>query len=355
MKNIIILPWFSKLSRLSKGRVNMSGRRFATFTFAVLFSLVTLFAIPQQAKSQDNPPPPPPPAGQPNDQSQQQGQYNPPPPPPPAGEQPQAGAPPEQQGPPPPPDQGPPPAMLAPQQLDQLVARIALYPDPLLAQVLTASTFWDQIQPAADWANRHSYLHGDALANAIQEDNLQFDPSVLALLPFPSVLNMMAQDPAWTQQLGNAVLSQRSDVMDAAQRDRRQAYKYGYLHTNPYDTVIDSGGYIEVEPVNPAYLYVPTYDPYVVYGPPRPGFFIGGAIHFGPAIVIGASFAPWGWGHPYFGWGAHAIIIDNHPWGRSWVNRRVHVHPYAHPYVRRGGPPVEHHAFHDEHRDDHRH
>ena len=118
--------------------------------------------------------------------------------------------------PPPPAPAAPPPAepapILGPHQLDQLVTRIALYPDPLLAQVLTASTYWNEIPEAADWANQHSYLKGDALAEAIQVDNLEWDPSVLALLPFPSVLSMMAQDPALTQQLGDAVLAQHPDV-----------------------------------------------------------------------------------------------------------------------------------------------
>jgi hypothetical protein len=121
---------------------------------------------------------------------------------------------------------------LSPPQLDQVVSRIALYPDPLLAQTLTASTFWADIPEAATWANNHTYLTGDALAQAIQGDHLQWDPSVLGLLPFPSVLDMMARDPAWTQQLGNAVLTQRPEVMDAVQRMRRQARSYGYLVTN---------------------------------------------------------------------------------------------------------------------------
>ena len=116
-------------------------------------------------------------------------QYQPPPPPPP----PDAQAQPQSQPPEPPPP-------VAPQQLDQLVQRIALYPDPLLAQVLTASTFWQQIPDAATWAQQHSNLTGDALAQAIQADNLPWDPSVLALLPFPSVLDMMAARPAVDRQ-----------------------------------------------------------------------------------------------------------------------------------------------------------
>jgi hypothetical protein len=260
-------------------------------------------------------------------------QYTTPPPPPPSTYQYTTPAP-------------PPGSLLSPQQLDQLVARIALYPDPLLAQILTASTYWAQIPEAAAWANQHSYLHGDALAEAIRADNLEFDPSILALLPFPSILNMMAQDMAWTQQLGNAVLVQRADVMDAVQRLRRNAYAYGYLRSNPYYTAAKSGDYIEIQPVNPQYIYVPTYDPLILFRPPPPGFAISGAIHFGPAVVIGAAFWPWGWASPRLLWGPREIIIDETPWRRVWANRGFYVHPYEHAWVRRVGPRVEHHPIH---------
>ena len=233
----------------------------------------------------------------------------------------------------------------SPAQLDQLVARIALYPDPLLAQVLTASTFWSQIPEAAAWADQHSYLTGDTLATAIQEDNLEWDPSVLALLPFPSVLHMMASDPAWLEQLGNAVLTQRAEVMDAVQRVRRKARDYGYLRSDSYVNVVPSGEYIEILPTSPNVFYVPYYDPLVVFAPPAPGFVIGGAIRFGPGIVISAAFAPWGWAAPALLWSSHAIIFDGHPWGRLWVNRGAYLHPYAHPWIRAVGPRIERHVF----------
>jgi hypothetical protein len=233
------------------------------------------------------------------------------------------------------------PVLLTPTQLDQLVQRIALYPDPLLAQILTASTYWDQIPDAASWADQHSYLKGDALASAIQADHLQWDPSVLGLLPFPSVLDMMAQDQAWTEQLGNAVLNQRPEVMDAVQRMRRVARGYGYLAPNEYVNVVDSGGYIEVLPLNPAVIYVPWYDPYVVFAPPRPGVVVTTAIHFGPAITIGATFGTWGWWiGSGFVWPTHTILIDHRPWVRVLGNRFGYVHPYAHPWVRPVGPRV---------------
>jgi Protein of unknown function (DUF3300) len=238
------------------------------------------------------------------------------------------------------------PGPLTPPQLDQLVARIALYQDPLLAQVLTASTYWNQIPEAAAWADEHSYLKGDALAQAMQADHLQWDPSILALLPFPSVIDMMAHDMAWTEQLGNAVLTQDADVMDAVQRMRRRARSYGYLVPNSYVNVVDEGGYIQILPIDPNVLYVPYYDPVVVFAPPRPGLAIAGAIHFGPGITIGAAFGGWGWWlGSGFVWPSHTILIDHHPWGRVWANRAVYVHPYVHPWVRPVGPRVEIHRF----------
>ncbi|HXM41882.1 MAG TPA: DUF3300 domain-containing protein [Bryobacteraceae bacterium] len=277
------------------------------------------------------------------------------PPPPP-----QQGYPPQQQGYPaqqqgyPPPQQGYPPQpqgypqqqapLLGPQQLDDLVQRIALYPDPLLAQVMTGSTYWSEIADAATWANQHAYLHGDELSRAMYEDNLQFDPSVMALIPFPSVLDMMARDPGWTQALGNAVLSQRADVMDAVQRMRQKAMDAGFLQSNAQDRVVVVGpADIEILPVNPGYVYVPYYNPGVVFVAPRPGFFAGVGITFGPGIYVGA-FAPFGWAGPAFGWRTHDILIDHRPWARTWVNRGGYVHSYAVPFARPAGPRVERHA-----------
>lgn len=241
------------------------------------------------------------------------------------------------QAPPPP----PPPPSFAPQQLEQMVAPIALYPDPLLAQILTASTFYNEIPDADGWARSHSYLTGDALAKAIQEDNLPWDPSVIALLPFPSVLDQMAGDMAWTQDLGNAVLANRASVMDAVQDERARAYNYGYLRSNAqYKVTMPGPGDIEIIPVNPYAIYVPYYDPNVVFFRPAPGFYVGGAITFGPGIFVNA-FVPWGWGGISFGWRAHSIIIGGRPWERTWVNRGTYVHRYAGlPTRPRGAAPV---------------
>jgi hypothetical protein len=212
------------------------------------------------------------------------------------------------------------PPMYPPPELDRLVSRIALYPDPLLAQVLAAATFPDQIPDAARWADQHHYLAGEALARGISEDRLPWDPSVQALLPFPSVLDMMASDMNWTSQLGNAFLSQQPEVMEAVQRMRRQARDYGYLRTNP-QVIVSGGPYIEILPVNPAFICVPYYDPGVVFFRPRPGFFVGGAIRFNFGITVGPAFRPWGWGVNRFAWNSHTVIVNDRPWNRGWANR----------------------------------
>ena len=227
------------------------------------------------------------------------------------------------------------PPSFPPQQLDSLVARIALYPDPLLAQVLAAATFPNDIPDAARWADEHHYVTGDALARDIEEDQLPWDPSVQALLPFPSVLGMMASDMNWTRDLGDAFLAQNQEVMDAVQRMRRQARDFGYLRTNG-QIIVSGGPYIEIVPVNPAVLYVPYYDPLIVFARPRPGFVIGRGITFGFGVSIGPVFRPWGWGGNRIAWNTRTVIINNAPWGRSWGNRNAYVHPYT---IRRSGPP----------------
>jgi hypothetical protein len=309
--------------------MNVFARSLSIVVVSSISALAPILA-PAQAPIVRQPPSSPPPGydqAPPPDQTQQ----------PPAPDS-------AQQWQPAPQDQaGPPPAPLPPDQLSQLVNRIALYPDPLLAQTLTAATYWNEIPDAAQWAGQHSYLHGDALSAAIQSDNLPWDPSVLALLPFPSVLDMMARDPDWTGALGNAVLVQRNDVMDAVQQLRQQAYNYGYLASNSDVDVVDQSGYIEIQPFNPYLYYVPVYDPLIVFRAPRPGLFVGGAIRFGPVVTLGASFGRYGWFGAGFGWRDHAVLIDHRPWVRTYVNRGAYVHPYARPYVRPAAPQVEHH------------
>ena len=206
-------------------------------------------------------------------------------------------------------------ANFPPEQLDSLVARIALYPDPLLAQIFAAATFPDQIQAAAQWSDQHHYMAPQDLANAIQNDQLGFDPSVTALLPFPSVLQMMASDMVWTQSLGAAFATQGPMLQDSVQRMRNQAYNNGYLKSNDQIVVNNNGGYYDIEPYNPGYIAVPYYDPAVVYYRPwRPGGF---GISFGYGVGIGGYFAPWGWGASRFAWDRHEVFINNRPWARG--------------------------------------
>ncbi len=193
---------------------------------------------------------------------------------------------------------------------------------------MAAATYWDQIPPAASWADQHHYLTGPALAGAISADQLPWDPSVQALLPFPNILDMMASDPSWTHEMGDAFLSQQPQVMDAVQRQRQVAYRYGYLRSNP-QILVTTGPYIAIAPVNPGFIVVPFYNPAIVFFPPRPGFVVGGAIGFNFGISLGVAFQPWGWGYNRFDWGSHAIFVNNAPWGRTWANRAVYVHPYA--------------------------
>jgi len=231
----------------------------------------------------------------------------------------------------------PTPPVYPPMELDRMVSPIALYPDPLLTQVLAAATFPSEIPDAARWADEHHYLTGAALTAAIAADQLPWDPSVQALLPFPSILDLMASAMPWTQELGNAFLAQRADVMDAVQRMRRMAVSYGYLRTNP-QVIVRGGPYIEILPANPAFIVVPYYDPRVVFVAPRPGFAVATAISFGFGVSIGAMWGPWGWGTSRFEWPTHTLIIANAPWGRTFANRGVYVHPYTIPRYERRAP-----------------
>ena len=173
-------------------------------------------------------------------------------------------------------------------QLDSLVSRIALYPDPLLAQIFTAAAFPDQIAAAA------------------QGSGGPFDPSVEALMQYPTVLQMMASDPGWTQALGQAVMQDEGAVMDAIQNLRREAQQYGYLQSGPQMQVVDDSGYIDILPVG-GYMYVPMYDPYIVFARPRPGFFVGGAIRFGGGFR-------WVGGYNRFDWPRHEVFLNRRIW-----------------------------------------
>jgi hypothetical protein len=252
----------------------------------------------------------------------------------------------------------------APEQLDRMVSRVALYPDPLLAQVLAAATFPNDIPDAAAWADEHRNLSGGQLAASIEGDQLPWDPSVQALLPFPNVLHMMASDMRWTQDIGDAFLGQQQELMYAVQRMRQRARDYGYLRSGP-EIVVAGGPYITIMPARPDYIVVPTYDPVVVYARPRPGIFIGAAIGFRFGVGVGVAFRPWGWGYNRIAWDRRVVFINNAPWQRTWVNRYEYHHPYTvhyypeHHYVRgheNHGHEVSYraHERNEERREEHR-
>lgn len=212
-------------------------------------------------------------------------------------------------------------------EIDTLVSRIALYPDALMAQVLSASTYPEQIEEAAAWSDGHSYLTGQHLADAILEDGLPWDPSVLSLLPFPSVLDLMASDMDWTRRLGAAVLGQRADVLNEIQKMRRQAGKLGYLTDSPYWRVIRNGnGSIEILAVDPEIYYVPEYDPAIVFVRPFSSLEMG--ISFGRQIRIDEVFEQWGWRRSGFDWPKQAVVLDGSPWLRTRENVKTYQHPY---------------------------
>jgi uncharacterized membrane protein YgcG len=219
--------------------------------------------------------------------------------------------------PPAPPSQ---PAKQTPQQLQQLVAPIALYPDALVAQILAAATYPTEIVEADRWVQQNSKLKGKKLADEVNKQS--WDPSVKALAQFPSVLANMDKNLSWASSLGQAYADQQSDVMDAVQVMRSRAQKAGNLKSSSQEKVTTQGKTIVIEPANPDVVYVPQFDPWLVYGAPvvgwpgwypYPGLFIGGpGIAFGVGLGIGffGGFA-WGWHSWGFDWG-HRAVMFNH-------------------------------------------
>jgi uncharacterized protein DUF3300 len=205
-------------------------------------------------------------------------------------------------------------------QVDQLVAPIALYPDSLVAQILAASTFPAQIVEADRWVQAHPDLKGDDLGKAV--DQQPWDPSVKALCAFPSVLGNMDKNISWTSSLGDAYYNQQQDVTDAIQRMRRKAQAAGNLKSTPQQVVQDQDNNVEIQPAEPDVVYVPAYDPWAVYGYPiapwpywynYPGIWFGGPyLSFGLGFGIGwfGGFG-WGWGHWGFDWHNHYAIYDH--------------------------------------------
>src|SRR6478735_3310222 len=233
-------------------------------------------------------------------------------------------------------------------ELDSLVAPIALYPDPLLAQTLAASTYPLEIIQLQQWMTRHPELKGEALAAAVEKEN--WDPAVQGLAGLPDVVKRLGDDIQWTTDLGNAFLAQQSDVMDAVQRMRTKASEAGNLKTTEQQKVttqvVQTKEVIVIQQANPQVIYVPAYNPVVVYGPPiypyppiyypPPGYYAAGvAIGFGVGIAMGAF-----WGG---GWGYGSVNINVNNRYVNHYNRYNNVNRYGgnwnHNPAHRGGTP----------------
>jgi hypothetical protein len=251
-------------------------------------------------------------------------------------------------------------AKLPPEQLDSLVAPIALYPDPLLAQTLAASTYPLEIIQLQQWMAKNPKLKDKALADAVAKQ--PWDASVQSMAAYPDVVKRLADDIGWTTDLGNAFLAQQGDVMDACQRMRKKAQDKGALKTTEQQKVetkvVEEKTVIIVEPADPQVIYVPAYSPTVVYPPPvypYPPIYYppppppGAAfVSFTAGVMIGAAFWGGAWGH--CGWGGNDIDINvNNNFNN--INRNTNVsgnrgggNSWQHNSQHRGGAPYSNQA-----------
>jgi hypothetical protein len=219
--------------------------------------------------------------------------------------------------------------MIPNDQLDSLVAPIALYPDPLLAQVLVASTYPLEIIQLQQWLPQHKDLKDKALATAVEKED--WDPSIQAMAALPDVVKQLAENIKWTTDLGNAFLAQQNDVMDAVQRMRMKAKDAGNLKSTEQQKVetktVESKTVVVIQQAQPEIVYLPSYNPVVVYGPPVypyppivyppvGAYIAGAAISFGVGIAIGAAWGG-GWGYNS-GWGGNNNITINN--NNSFIN-----------------------------------
>jgi hypothetical protein len=257
-----------------------------------------------------------------------------------------------------PPALPPPGQTLTANQLNDLVAPIALYPDELVSQILVAATYPLEVVEANQWVEQNPKLIGPKLTEGAQKHD--WDPSVQALVVFPDVMKLLVDDITWTTNLGNAFLAQQQDVMDAVQHMRQQAQQAGKLKSTPQENVVDSGGYVDIEPADPEVMYVPLYDPAWIWGPPLwypypawiwpPRSILMGGLYFGfggpidMGLFFGGGWVGWsGWGwHP--GWGGHTLIVNNGFIHRYNFNARGlasvrGTSQWAHDPEHRGGVP----------------
>ena len=219
-------------------------------------------------------------------------------------------------------------------QLDSLVSPIALYPDPLLAQTLAASTYPLEIIQLQQWLAKNPTLKDKALADAVAKQN--WDPSIQAMAALPEVVKQLAENVAWTTDLGNAFLAQQADVMDAVQRMRAKAHGAGNLKTSKEQKVeskqVEGKTVVVIEQADPKVVYVPAYNPTAVYGPPvypypsiyYPPYVAGRVLAFGAGVAIGAAWnGGWGYG---CGWGNNNVNVNNNyinNFNKTNVNNRI--------------------------------
>jgi hypothetical protein len=232
-------------------------------------------------------------------------------------------------------------AQQTPAQLQQLVAPIALYADALVAQVLAAATCPDQIVEADRWMQQHPDLKGEQLGQEV--DKQPWDPSVKALTEFPSVLANMDKNLSWTSSLGDAYVNQQQEVMDAVQVMRERAKQAGNLSSTSQQTVSQQGQTIVIEPADPQVVYVPEYDPWLVYGEPIgvwPGWYWYPGLYLtGPGIAFGLGFGigffggyGWGWHNWGYDWRRHGIIFNHNTYishSRIFANHNTFNHARA--------------------------
>jgi len=214
------------------------------------------------------------------------------------------------------------------QELDQMLAPIALYPDQLLSHILMASTYPLEVIEAARWSKANPNLKGDQAGQAIA--SFAWDPSVKALVAFPQVLSTMDEQLTWMERLGDAFLSQQAQVMDTVQRLRQKASEAGHLTSDEHLRVSQQGQSVVIEPANPQVVYVPYYDPMVMYGPwwwpgyppfywgPWPGYYYGPGFGFGWGLGIGIGLGWWGGS---FSWPGQRVLLTG---GRVWAHDPLH-------------------------------
>lgn len=254
-------------------------------------------------------------------------------------------------------------AVFSPEELDQMLAPLALYPDSLLAQVLMATTYPGNVADAASWSMEHPDANGDDAVRQVADQ--PWDPSVQSLVAFPAVLATLGQDPAWVQRVGDAFLAQPDAVMDSVQRLRGKAKEAGNLESNeqqkvsiqpansapPTDVQQAPAQTIIIEPADPQVVYVPSYNPSVVYGtwsypsyppvyyPPPPGYYVGNALAAGLAFGAGVAIVNSLWGD--CDWHDHDIDIDVHRYNDLNINRKLEINQnkWQHNSLNRNGVP----------------